>query len=792
MTLHMIEFDEVTDDRYGGKAAGLAGLRSLGLPVPAGFVIADASAGVTVDDAAECFSRMASLGATPVAVRSSAMGEDGDDQSFAGQYETVLGVDSVGDFVAAVHTCAASAQSRRASSYSGQPTATMHMVVQQMVDARAAGVVFTADPATGRRDLMVIDAIAGLGEALVDGSASPDHLVLDSLGSQAVREVGEVPVLSPDEVTDIRSGALRAAGHWGKPMDLEWAIDQSGMLWWLQARPITTLPGDLDEMDSPLAGPDHVYTRCNIGEMMPGAFCPLTASVSGFAIDYAMQMTQVVARAQERYEKPWLQVGYFQGHMFLNMTEGTGLSSGLLGNSLEQFSISICGRVVDELKPKPPKPFFSKLINTIRLSSYALSAGPAIRRLEGQIAAFKIPTSDDPRHMLRQLESGVEEYCDITLTHVRSSSRAAVAANILESVLIKQAVKQGHSEDEGRTEATRLMAGASDVESALMLEELDSVVNAVAADPKISEVFMAAEPAAAVSQLRTTTSAAGVALRQFLSRHGHRGYRELCMRDSSWAEDPEGLGAMMQVMVRSALDPADRRPANVSVEAPTSSFIRLLARLAQGGARGREETKSKMALMAHSLKLGYRHLGEVLAEAGRLPDSDLVFFFDRAELKRIVGSEDIAGLVQSAVKRREALAFQNSLEFDDVSVGLPIPLIVRPQRDASDGEIVGRPASRGCVEGVVRVAKSIVDAREVQRGEILVAPVTDVGWTPYFTVIAALVTDIGSSVSHGAVVAREYGLPCVVNTLVATQSLKTGDRVRVDGDRGVVTRLDQP
>jgi pyruvate,water dikinase len=93
------------------------------------------------------------------------------------------------------------------------------------------------------------------------------------------------------------------------------------------------------------------------------------------------------------------------------------------------------------------------------------------------------------------------------------------------------------------------------------------------------------------------------------------------------------------------------------------------------------------------------------------------------------------------------------------------------------------------VEGTVRVAKSIQDAREVQRGEILVAPVTDVGWTPYFTVIAALVTDIGSSVSHGAVVAREYGLPCVVNTLVATQVLKTGDRVRVDGDRGLITRL---
>ncbi|MEV1133897.1 MULTISPECIES: PEP/pyruvate-binding domain-containing protein [Rhodococcus] len=791
MPLNAIEFDEVTDDRYGGKAAGLAQLRRLGLPVPVGFVIADATEWVSTDDAGECFSRMAAVGAVPVAVRSSAVGEDGDDQSFAGQYDTVLGVNSVDDFAAAVQRCAASVRSRRAAAYSGQPTATMHLVVQQMVDARAAGVVFTADPATGRRDLTVIDAVAGLGEALVDGTASSDHIVLDSDGNPAVRDVGEVPVLSPDEVADIRSGALRAAQHWGRPMDLEWAIDRSGTLWWLQARPITTLPGDLAEMDSPLAGADHVYTRCNIGEMMPGAFCPLTASVSGFAIDYAMQMTQVVARAQQSYEKPWLQVGYFHGHMFLNLTEGTALSSGLLGNSLEQFSTSICGRVVDELKPKPPKPFVHRLINTVRLTTYALSAGPAIRRLEDQIAAFQIPTSDDPRRVMGQLESGVQQYCDITLTHVRSSSRAAVAANILESVLMRKAVKNGRSEDEGRAEATRLMAGASDVESAMMLVELDSVVRAIAATEGVAEQFSAAEPDAAVNELQSTRSAAGTALRQFLTRHGHRGYRELCMRDPSWAEDPEGLGAMMQVMVRSALDPTRRESGSTHVEAPRSFPIRFLARLAQGGARGREETKSKMALMAHALKLGYRHLGEVLAETGRLPDSDLVFFFDRAELTRVVGSDDITGLVQNALKRREALAFQNSLEFDDVSVGRPTPLIARPAPGVTGDEIIGRPASRGTVEGVVRVAQSMGDARELQRGEILVTPVTDVGWTPYFTVIAALVTDIGSSVSHGAVVAREYGLPCVVNTLVATRSLETGDRVRVDGDRGVVTRLDQ-
>jgi len=784
-----VEFAEILDDSFGGKALGLAELTRLGLPVPTGFVIARASQDPLSADVIARFARMRDTAASPVAVRSSATGEDGAEQSFAGQYDTVLGVDSPEDFAAAVRRCAVSVESDRASSYADTRAVTMHVVVQQMVDARAAGVVFTADPATGRRDHMVIDAVAGLGESLVDGSGVSDHLVVSADGTAMVRDVGEVPVLSDDEVAQVRAGALLAAGHWGRPMDLEWAIDQTGQLWWLQARPITTLPGDLNEMDTPVAGPAHVYTRCNIGEMMPGAFCPLTASVSGHAIDYAMQMTQVVARAQDSYDKQWLQVGYFYGHMFLNMTEGTALSSGILGNSLEQFSMSICGRVIDELEAKPPKPFFSKLINTIRLTSHALSVGPAIRRLGDQITAFPIPTSRDAKDVLRQLESGVDLYCHVTLVHVRSSSRAAVGANVLESYLVRDAAKNGRSETDGQADAVRLMAGDADVESAAMVVELQAVVRAIAADEAVAAEFLAATPSDALIRLRAADIPAGVALRQFLIRHGHRGYRELCMRDPAWAEDAEGLGSMMQVMVRGARDIAGGSAPRHNVEPPESRAVRLLARLAQGGARGREETKSKMALMAHRLKLGYRHLGEVLAGSGRLPDADLVFFFDRSELPSVVGDADISDLVTRAVQRRDALAFQQSLEFDDVSIGRPEPVLARRVEALSGDQISGRPASRGTAEGVVRVAKSIQDARDVRPGEILVAPVTDVGWTPYFTVIAALVTDIGSSVSHGAVVAREYGLPCVVNTLVATQVLKTGDRIRVDGDRGLITRI---
>ncbi|WP_028645128.1 PEP/pyruvate-binding domain-containing protein [Nocardioides sp. URHA0020] len=794
LTCELVELSDVVDARYGGKALGLAELSAAGFAVPAAFVIANADADALPADLPERFARLVADGTVAtVAVRSSAAGEDGVDSSFAGQYETVLGVSSYDELIDAVRRCVASTGSERATAYQAESgvSGTMHLVVQEMVDARSAGVVFTADPTSARRDLAVVDAVAGLGEALVDGSTTSDHFEVDRAGTITDRQVTDMPAITDDEVTLIAAGAREAEARWGRPLDLEWAIDADGRLRWLQARPITTLPGDLSAMDSVVGIPDDVYTRCNIGEMMPGAFCPLTASVSGRAIEYAMQMVQVKGGFQRAYDEArWLQVGYFSGHLFLNMTEGTALSSGILGNSLEQYSISIAGRVVDELVPKPPKPFPRRLVNTVKLTTFALSAGPHIRRLDRRLATFEAPSAATPEALLAELDAAIELYNEATLTHVRSSSRSAVAANVLEDTVVKEAVKAGRTEDEGRARASALMAGATDVESAVMLAQLDEVVADLAADEQAGSRFLELDAAAAVGSLTDGSGTTTQKFNDFLERHGHRGYRELCVRDPSWGDDPEGLGTIMQAMLRARIATGNAaRPTQAVDDADLPRALRSLARMARAGARGREATKSRMVLVAHRLSRGYRLLGEQLAAIGRLPDADLVFFLDRSELPAVVGSGDVSGLVAAAQSRRTALPFQARLEFPDVTVGKPVPFRPQPPEGIEDGVIVGRPACSGVVEGAVRVATTIAEAQALQPGEILVAPVTDVGWTPYFTLIAALVTDIGSSVSHGAVVAREYGLPCVVNTQGATRVLRTGDRVRVDGDRGTVTIL---
>ena len=220
-----------------------------------------------------------------------------------------------------------------------------------------------------------------------------------------------------------------------------------------------------------------------------------------------------------------------------------------------------------------------------------------------------------------------------------------------------------------------------------------------------------------------------------------------------------------------------------------SRGLRWLLPRAHNAVRRREQTKSQLALLSNSFKRAFRHLGELLAAEGKLPDADLVNFFTFVELPDFVQSPT-AARVDTARQRREALAYQERLSFPDISVGLPRPL--EPQViEVGDGILQGRPACRGVVEGRARVAHTLDQAAALQPGEILVTPITDIGWTPYFSLIGGLVTDLGSAVSHGAVIAREYGLPCVVNARQATGFLKTGDTIRLDGNNGTVTLIER-
>ena len=405
-----------------------------------------------------------------------------------------------------------------------------------------------------------------------------------------------------------------------------------------------------------------------------------------------------------------------------------------------------------------------------------------------------------------QIDSRIEELFEAYALHLNVSAGAGALAAILLGVL------SGDEEPTDLDHATvaRVFAGASDVESADIAEGSERLLEALVASPDRPKGFERASVEEAVTWLESDASGEpGRLYRDYIRRHAHRSLRELDLRQPEWGHDPTPLVRSLQTQLRgrlsqsTAADPAvaarpspepggTREPAADPVAARAARF-RLLSGVAHAAVRNRERAKSLLVELTAMFKQAYRTLADSIVSEGLLPDADAVYFLFHEELGRLTRGEEKQELAEHALARRESLAYQETLVFPEVSTRWPEPEAPGAgwaQDSSQDPDlIVGKPVSSGCVEGRVRVVAQLDEAEALEPGEILVAPITDVGWTPYFSIIAGLVTDVGSAVSHGAVVAREFGLPAVLNTRVGTQALRTGDLVRLDGDRGLVERL---
>jgi pyruvate,water dikinase len=784
----VISIQQVTDEEVGGKAKGLAKLVQMGLPVPPAVVILHARE----DDIPRDLGRhYEAIGAGLVAVRSSAIGEDGTDASFAGQYETILNVEGIEHLQSAIKQCVASLESAHAQAYRAAQadlgSVEMCVVVQKMVDARAAGVLFTADPVTGRHDRLVIDAVQGLGETLVSGESTPDHFALDKQDRIVSRELAnEAQVISDDEIRSLAEGARDASDRIGNHLDMEWAIDQEGAIHWLQARPITTLSSDLNELDTPIPD-DDVITRCNVGEMMPGAVCPLTFATQGRAIEEGMQHMHTEYGGRKEVTEEWTQMNFFFGHWFFNLTEGLATSRYVSVNTKETIAQGVCGRLIPELKePEDKKSYLRRLWGTVQFLHYCARAPKVLAEFDERLRHMHVRYFEDSISMEAEVSGKFRWLVEGCETQLRTTAGCSVLEGVLQGIVSKG--KQPASPEE-QAEVVRLLTGTENVESAMLVDHLDEVIDLISVQPEAREKFQQADPDDALAWLQSDASgAASPAFGDFLKHHGHRSYRELCMREKAWIDEPEKLVVSMQTSVAARFQVGGHPKHVEPVDARKLGWLlRKILPFTQRAISRRERNKSMLVEITHRLKRGYRHLGDLLVEEGKLPDADLIFFFDQKELKKFA-NEPSSDQVARAIDRRKALAFHEKMEFSEIYVGKPEPIEWQPTASDTAGELVGRPVSRGVVEGLARVAMTVEEAADLQPGEILIAPITDVGWTPYFSLIAGLATDVGSAVSHGAVIAREYGLPAIVNLRVATRVFKTGDRVRLDADRGVLAR----
>ncbi len=792
----IIPIKQLPADIGGGKASGLAALSRLGLSVPPAMVVLDANPSSIPENIEESWKAFTGGIA---AVRSSGSDEDGDAASAAGQYETLLNV-APGNLNKAVHQCLESAAGERVRTYekeiSGGSDSSMDemaVIIQKMIKPSRAGVIFTADPITGNRDVMVVEAVAGLGEDLVSGHAEAARYIIagtaaDKDSELIIESSGDLTAASVSEAVleDLRAGAVLAAAEWGMPLDLEWAVDsETGELHWLQARPITALADSLDS----IVAPQELITRCNIGEMMPGAVTPLTLSTVGESLSTGLALYYRSFGAIRRKEPDPSFIENFEGQLFMNLSSMYLMSKRVIGATPEGTELSILGSVLPPHDIGPKANPIVRLINGVRYFSGLFSWKGKVKQLERLAKSFSIEIKDlSAADILPRIRADHAGVMDKAVALHYSTSAFSGAMNVALTMTLSGGTDIS---EESKRLMTELLSGVEGVESAAVLEGLEELASIIRGTSLESSI-MEGTSHDVHKALLNSNSEAGKYYNSFMERHGHRCIREAELREPEWALEPAHLIESLKALVQTP--PRKKKvPGNASLEMPSlpegvnPKAVKWLSSQARIGVRTREKTKSLLILVIHKFKLAARTLSERLVEEGFLPEADLAYFLTMDELVLLTsGLGD--GLIGRARRRRRLYPHRMELRFPDLSHGRPVP--EEPALPEDGTNMSGIPVSRGVAEGIVRVVKTREDAEALQSGEIMVAQFTDIGWTPFYGRVAGMVTEIGGALSHGSVVAREYGMPLVGGLSGACTVLNTGMRVRIDGGNGMVTVLE--
>jgi pyruvate,water dikinase len=817
----------------GGKGANLGELRRAGFPVPDGFVITTAAyalgaeaAGVTGENPATARVRLAAspvpagiadavreayraLGSPTVAVRSSATAEDLPDASFAGQQDTILGVAGDDAVLDAVRKCWASLWNDRAVAYRRThdvPARGLRLavVVQRMVDAESAGVLFTADPITGRRRRAAIEAVRGLGEQLVSGAVNPDHFVVETRSGEVLERRGDI--LNDGQLRDLAAVGARIEAHFGRPQDIEWAIDGAGKLWIVQSRDITTLypiPATAPQNEDDL----RVYFSANVAQGVFDPFTPMGLQTfrllsSGIAAAIGRPVRDPAVGASLYAESAM--------RVFIDMTP-------VLRNP---FGRELPGRVMSAMEFRS-QAIFVKLLGDPRLRPRGSKSGSRFRVI-GAALHTGAPQSA-LRAMLRPdaTRKRLLGELDRALADVRIPEKSAERIDAYEDLILnfppKHFPRMAGMVIPGLASyalANRLLgshAKPGELQTVLRglpynpTTEMDlalwNIARAARDDPASREALSARSPADLSAQYRAGTLPPLLQreMVSFLERYGHRAIAEIDLGVKRWSEDPAHLlGAIVNYLrLGDEATPPDvqfargAREAEAMVKTLASRLHgprRLMLRFLLGRVRLlsglREQPKfqiMRVFALGHAL---IAPVGAELADKGLLDNADDVFFLTLPDLRRAIAGEDLRTTVaeRREVYRREQgrRHIPRVLLSDGTDVESELPA-------ATDGGIRGTPASPGTASGIARVILSPVGAR-LEPGEVLVAPSTDPGWTPLFLTAGALVMEMGGMMSHGAVVAREYGIPAVVGVPDATGRIATGERVTVDGSAGTVSK----
>jgi phosphohistidine swiveling domain-containing protein len=862
----------------GGKAVNLGELLRAGLPVPPGFcitthayalavsgadldpllheltssdpsgqtplaaVIRDRILGVPMPTAVADAVRQAldTLGADlPVAVRSSATAEDLPFASFAGQQDTYLNLVGAEKVLDGVRRCWASLWTDRAVAYranNGIEPRSVHLavVVQRLVDASVAGVMFTANPLTGKRGETVVDASPGLGEAVVSGAVNPDHFVVDT-ASGAIRERrlgdkrlvvvrdphggtrhvsvdarSDVACLSDEQLRALARLAAQAERHFGAPQDIEFAVEADGTLWLTQSRPITTL----FPLPASMRGSTdlRVYFNFNVAQ---GVFRPFTPmGVQAFRLISTSVATVLGFPPSDVYAGSPVLVDA-AGRLFMDVTAAVRSDVGrrfiaFALSRMEARSVAPLRTLFEDprLAPRQVSRFalaraIARIFRRTRLPLYVAQAVVSPRQAragawalrDAIVADASLPATLSATERVVHAERLLLRWPARILPRVIPLLIVGLGSLGLAWRLLGDLVSS-----EEKDVLTRALpynpTTQMDLDLWLLARRVrsDPSAMAVLGERSASELGQAYRASALPATLQS-------GLTVFLAQYGHRGVAEIDLGLPRWSDEPDHLlgvlanyladaeGRGVDVQFRDAVAQAEAMLRTVARRAATRGWWRSVAvRFLLGRGRAlagtRELPKFLIVLLLANVRAIVAPLGPELVAAGRLGQADDVWLLTLPELRAALAGQDQRSLVRERrawyadeVRRRHQPRFLLS---DGTEAALDTP------PDAGDGVLQGTPASAGRVTARARVILDPLGA-SLQPGEILVAPSTDPGWTPLFLTAGGLVMEMGGAMSHGSIVAREYGIPAVVGVPSATERIETGQTLTVDGSAGTVS-----
>ena len=776
------------------------------------------------------------LSADRLAVRSSATIEDLPDHSFAGQYETYLGVAGLDGCMNAIKKCWASLWTQRAYDYRQKNgfdhlNVNMAVIVQSLVEADASGVIFTADPVNGYKSRIIIETVPGLGDSLVSGKVTPDRFIIrkrnlkiisrriqnrkiefvfDKTGSMKKNadENNKMcgPCIDNRIAKKLAKLARKTEGKFGCPQDIEWAISDN-KIFFLQSRPITVIPLKKSWEDR------QVWTNANVGEVAPDAVTDMTWSIMQ-KMFYPLFDSTFRLLGVELGDYPL--AGLVAGRIYFNINTIVGVAQhlpekwnlklndsfgGEQGKMYELGKLDIPDEDIPNLKFSLTKMIFMLPRSIYDVLSHTQKKGEVflkdMRVKNDQLIKLDISHMSEDE-LAQHITSAVEDT-------LRSWDLMYVLTGLFAFPFLYKVCRKWFG-DKGFNYANRLLAGMGDMDSAQAGIELWQLAVKARESTEVATVLLSDGNWNTIKEKISRLHRGDEFLKnweKFMVRHGHHCRGELELSNPRWSETPNYILGILRNYIRCTdqaypLDNYNKlaqqreqlgNQCHQELKSLIKRFIfNYFLRKAQKGSILRENWKSEAARYMAVLRRMLIELSQRLNNRGVLENQDDIFFLGLEEIEPVTQSKANFDVKETITSRRAEYEKNKSITPPKVVIGKFNPDDYTPDAVDTNAEVLnGLAVSSGVVTGKARVILKADTDGQVLPGEILVAPFTDPGWTPYFIPAAAIVMDIGGMLSHGSIIAREYGIPAVVNVGPATKIIKTGQTIQVDANRGVVT-----